>query len=441
MSSSAHLRPDRGLSTVLQVRSRTYATAIIHARSRRPVSCIASAAVEALRSTDSSSSVQSPSVKLFYRTGWDRAVVHGSVSGGPWQDFPLTSDSGTPDRWLVAKIPLPSSSTSSSGASNGGPLLEFVVADATRRNWDKPSEGGNYRLDSPGVFSLRGGALRRVGGRPVLLVSDLDGTMVGDDGATAAFRSWWEEAGALRGGVLVYNTGRSLSSFLDLLRTKSGCMGVPDALVLAVGTCVYLRHPHGGPPDSPQGWVEDAEWSAALNEGWNLKAVRDACYQALGEVGSESMHFRPPEEQNPHKVTCGVADGAVGRVVASVQQQLAAAGVGANVITSGHGGWKYLDIVPLRAGKLQALNHVRRHFGFSSASTVACGDSGNDILMLSGENLAIVVGNAQPDLRQWAQQRQAAEPPLPSGKHRLLLATRKEALGILEGLEHFGFKA
>lgn len=41
-------------------------------------------------------------------------------------------------------------------------------------------------------------------------------------------------------------------------------------------------------------------------------------------------------------------------------------------------------MVPLRAGKLEALNHVRRHFGFSVASTVACGDSGNDILMLSG---------------------------------------------------------
>ncbi len=45
---------------------------------------------------------------------------------------------------------------------------------------------------------------------------------------------------------------------------------------------------------------------------------------------------------------------------------------------------RYMDVVPLRAGKLEALNHVRRHFGFSVASTVACGDSGNDILMLSG---------------------------------------------------------
>jgi hypothetical protein len=32
--------------------------------------------------------------------------------------------------------------------------------------------------------------------------------MVGDDEATEAFKDWWEDAGVLRGGLLVYNTGR-----------------------------------------------------------------------------------------------------------------------------------------------------------------------------------------------------------------------------------------
>ncbi len=39
-------------------------------------------------------------------------------------------------------------------------------------------------------------------------------------------------------------------------------------------------------------------------------------------------------------------------------------------------------MVPIRAGKLAALNYVRQRYGFAPLETVACGDSGNDILML-----------------------------------------------------------
>ena len=39
----------------------------------------------------------------------------------------------------------------------------------------------------------------------------------------------------------------------------------------------------------------------------------------------------------------------------------------------------------LESGKLEALEHVRKAYGFPIESTVACGDSGNDILMLAGE--------------------------------------------------------
>ncbi len=41
--------------------------------------------------------------------------------------------------------------------------------------------------------------------------------------------------------------------------------------------------------------------------------------------------------------------------------------------------------MPIKAGKLQALEYVRKRYGFPVGSTVACGDSGNDILMLAGE--------------------------------------------------------
>lgn len=60
---------------------------------------------------------------------------------------------------------------------------------------------------------------------------------------------------------------------------------------------------------------------------------------------------------------------------------------------------------------------------------------------MSGLNPAIVVGNAQPDLREWLETRRQSEPaPAPGMPPRLLLTTQHEAYGILEGLKLLGFK-
>jgi hypothetical protein len=50
------------------------------------------------------------------------------------------------------------------------------------------------------------------------------------------------------------------------------------------------------------------------------------------------MHFRPPEEQNDHKVTCGVQTGPLPRVLERISKTLEKGGVDCNVITSGTGG-------------------------------------------------------------------------------------------------------
>jgi hypothetical protein len=55
------------------------------------------------------------------------------------------------------------------------------------------------------------------------------------------------------------------------------------------------------------------------------------------QVGKELMHFRPPEEQNDHKVTCGVNTAVLQRVLDSIQQRLDGEKVQANIITSGTG--------------------------------------------------------------------------------------------------------
>ena len=71
--------------------------------------------------------------------------------------------------------------------------------------------------------------------------------MVGDDGeadaGTEAFCAYWEDSAALSGGVLVYNTGRSLGQFKSLWQEKRGLLALPDVLITAVGTKVSRNIP------------------------------------------------------------------------------------------------------------------------------------------------------------------------------------------------------
>lgn len=45
-------------------------------------------------------------------------------------------------------------------------------------------------------------------------------------------------------------------------------------------------------------------------------------------------------------------------------------------------GFQFIDLIPQRAGKGNAMHYVRQRFGFDAASTVAAGDAHNDLDML-----------------------------------------------------------
>lgn len=364
-------------------------------------------------------------IVLYYCTGWSQAKLHCSVNAGKWQDQDFQQVNSSSGRWCVTRVPL-NGALSHPNADH--PMLEFVVHNG-QGEWDKPQTGDNYTITATGVFSLSQGKLQKSSGEAVLLVSDLDDTMIGNDAATATFRDYWETQALTRGSLLVYNTGRAVDKFQELCQEKQHCLAMPDVLMSSVGTKVY---------NWQQGsWVEDAQYASRLDHAWKLETVREATYAALAAAGRDKMHFRPPEEQNDHKVTCGVHMDVMDQVQLQISESLQEEGVEARLILSGKGDWRYLDIVSINAGKLQALEFVRQKYGFAHNRTIACGDSGNDKDMLSGQNLAIVVGNAQPDLMKWVNETQLN----PSDKNaRLLVTDAHMAEGILEGLATFGLK-
>jgi len=298
--------------------------------------------------------------------------------------------------------------------------------------YDKSPEEGNYTIPGPGVYRLDNHRVLPPPEGPIfMVVSDLDGTMVGDDATTLRFKKYWQREAVLRGCRLVFSTGRTLEQYLELAEEKAGTLVEPDGLISGVGTRVYTCTGRGQ-------WEEDKAWTAVLSEGWNESVVRATCEAAIQVCGEEQMHFRPEREMNSHKVTVGVHVDKLRAAEEHIRGALAAEGVRAKIIVSGCGDWRFLDVVPEMAGKLESLEYVRQQYNIPKDRTVGCGDSGNDIAMFEGENLSIVVGNAQADLCEWLDARMPTMGTRDNGQPRIVKTTKTVADGILEGLQFFG---
>ena len=384
-----------------------------------------------------------PDVETCRQTGWDspRLAVRDPTSPLDEDGQPVSGEVpfSTTGRGLWKSVSVPAAQAGlglgaalalplSPGAPPAPPALEFVIADGFG-NFDTPPGGGAYRCPRPGGYKLERGrlvAFPRAREPPIMVVSDLDGTMVGDgpefDRATWLFQQYWENSAALASSVLVFNTGRSIGSVRSLLEEKKGCLAMPDTVITAVGTKIFVPEHLA---DGSLIWKEDEAWRDSLDAGWDLRAVQAAA-SAVIQAHEGRCAWLDRGTEHPHRCALSVEVATLPAVVARLEQLLHSAGVDAKIIVSGAGPWRYMDCVAGRAGKLEALEYVRRRFKMPSDRTVACGDSGNDQLMLAGKHRSIIVGNAQSDLLAWH-----LEQPQ---NGTCIVADGHGAHGILEGL-------
>ena len=89
----------------------------------------------------------------------------------------------------------------------------------------------------------------------------------------------------------------------------------------------------------------------------------DAALVAVDLVGGDNAHLRPPDEFTEHKITLGVRDEFVDDVLEYMTTACAMHDLNPKLITSGTGGWQYLDVVSNQGGKLESLEYVRTAFG------------------------------------------------------------------------------
>lgn len=382
-----------------------------------------------------------PAFHVLYATGWQDAVMHMRFVSAPdqqpqeWQQAALHS---TPSRsqpsggrWKTAVIPLPDGQQHAQ--------LEFVISSGSGQV-DKPSHGNAYLCPHPGGYKIQHGQLRpfpQACAGPMMLVSDLDGTMVGNgneaDSMTRRFTEFWENNAVLRNSVLVYNTGRSLGQFTSLYQEKAGNLALPNVLITAVGTKIFLLDMEGGYRGhaSGQKWHEDLQWAKRLDEGWNLVAVKQVAEEAVQRhAGDSSVNWLDHGTEHPHRIALSVHMTSLHDCLAHLRHGFSQHSIQVRIIVSGVGDYRYVDCVAIKAGKQEALEYIRALFNIPLSHCMAAGDSGNDILMLEGKHMGIIVGNAQQELLDWLLQQQQSA--------RVVRTDAPMAAGVLEGIARHG---
>jgi sucrose-6F-phosphate phosphohydrolase len=231
-----------------------------------------------------------------------------------------------------------------------------------------------------------------------LLVSDIDDTLTGDDDALCAL------AGTLASHRdrlwFAVNSSRPAASVAATLADEFPAGLVPDAVITALGTEISV----GGEPLG--------SWQSRF-QGW----PRDRVFQILSDLG-----HRPhdPIFQTPRKVSFAVGGEAA---QSRAREALAVAGIDCRIIISGADDF---DVIPASAGKDAATLHLAAALAVDPTRIVVAGDSGNDLAMFRAVENRIAVGNARRELID------ALEPGT------FYHASGRYAVGVLEGLVHFG---
>ena len=266
----------------------------------------------------------------------------------------------------------------------------------------------------------------------ILICSDLDRTLIPNGfqkesaHARPVFRRLAENANI----YLAYVSGRDRKLILDAI--EEFYLPEPDYAIGDVGTTFY-RVMNGN-------WQLSDDWSDEIGKDW-----KGLNWEQLAEFfeDMDDMRLQETEKQSPYKLSF-YTDQNVDqqRLIKHIRIVLDEKGVHANIIWSVDeiSTNSLLDIVPARANKLLAIQFLMQQEQFSGERTVFAGDSGNDLDVLTSGLQAILVKNANENVRKEAIDSLSVKHItnrlyLPKGNFCGM--NGNYAAGVLEGLVHF----
>ena len=236
------------------------------------------------------------------------------------------------------------------------------------------------------------------------IFSDLDQNLIGDAPALQAFSTLIRDnRKCVTFGIA---TGRRLDSALALMRKHH--IPRPDVLISSLGTRIHYG----------QALTEDDFWADHIDTDWSPDRIRRVIKKLPG------LQLQPKNEQSRFKVSYFYDPRnapSVDEITALIRQQE----LTANVL---HSFGQFIDIIPSRASKGQALRYVAQRLDIPLEHILVAGGSGADEDMMRGNTLAVVVGN-----RHYEELSELTE------QDSIYFAENRFAAGIMEAADHYDF--
>lgn len=225
--------------------------------------------------------------------------------------------------------------------------------------------------------------------------------------------------------ALAYVTGRHRSLIEQAIVEYD--LPQPDFAIADVGTSIYQVN--------ASGWELWEEWDAQIAPDWH--GLKNNDLHGLLSVFS-SLRLQEIEKQNRHKLSYYVPlETDTKKLLDEIDARLRYGDIKANLI------WSFdeiaqvglLDVLPTSANKLHAIRFLMQQHGFDLANTVFAGDSGNDLDVLVSDIPAVLVANADEEVKSRAAG--SNQDALYIAKGGYIGMNGNYSAGILEGVAHY----
>jgi sucrose-6F-phosphate phosphohydrolase len=263
--------------------------------------------------------------------------------------------------------------------------------------------------------------------RRFLLCTDLDRTLIpnGPEPPWPAAKALFRKLAAREELCLAYVTGRHRALIEDAIAEFD--LPSPDFAIADVGASIYQV--------GANGWQPWNQWEEHIAPDW--QGMRCADLKNLLS-GIKELQLQEREKQAAFKLSYYIALDADSRtLIARMHERLEREGIRANLIWSidelAHIG--LLDVLPESAGKLHAIRFMMARQHFSLQDTIFAGDSGNDLDVLLSDIPAVLVANANSEIK--AQVKKTKPEALYVAAGGYLGMNGNYSAGILEGVAHF----